>query len=92
MTTHADGHVQTRDERYNDALQVAATLAGLSSDDAAAEAYDHISHGCPLDGLRGGSNEGDDEFNIACPICDTPEMIALQARAFFGSDDATGVR
>lgn len=45
---HATGHVQTNDERHNEAAHLERILSQLSPRDRETVAYDHASHGCPF--------------------------------------------
>lgn len=67
--SHATGHVQTDDERRNDALQLIAAYAHMTDLERGAEAYAHVDSGCPLE-LS--TNDGQHRLlpdGVGCPLC-----------------------
>lgn len=78
---HATGHVQTDDERRNDALMLIVYLSALTGADREAAHYDHVSHGCPLEDLL--TNDLQHRLlpaNCDCPLCaNDPSPFETQA-------------
>ena len=69
MITYTDGHVQTDDERRRDLLQIIKGYEAMSELDRGAEAYDHASHGCPIDQDTNDLQHRLLPDGVGCPLC-----------------------